>query len=70
VFYKKSLVPPSCCRKSKASEVTGRGPRKTGKEKAFGDAKARDAGQRWHASCYPKAAASSPAHVSVLLEVL
>jgi hypothetical protein len=70
VFCRKSLAPPSCCRKSKASEVTERGPRKIGKEKAFGDAKARDAGQRRHASCYPKTDASSPAHVSVLLEVL
>jgi hypothetical protein len=31
------------CRKSKVLEVTGRGPRKTDEEKAFGRTKAEDA---------------------------
>jgi hypothetical protein len=43
------------CRHAKASKVARRGPQKTGKERAFGGAKAEDA---------------SPTRVSVLLEVL
>jgi hypothetical protein len=70
VFCRKSLAPPLCCRKLKVSEVTRRGPQRTSKEKAFGGTKAEDASQRWCTSCYPKAAASSPACVSVLLEAL
>jgi hypothetical protein len=34
------------CRKVKVLEVTRRGPRKTGKERAFGGTKAKDASQR------------------------
>jgi hypothetical protein len=37
---------------------------------SFRSAKAKDASQRWRASYYPKAAVSSPAHVSILLEAL
>jgi hypothetical protein len=70
MFSRESLAPPSCCRKLKASEVTGQGPGMTSKEKAFGGVMARDASQRWHAMCYPKATASSLARVSVLLEAL
>jgi hypothetical protein len=70
VFCRKSLAPPLCCRKSKVSEVTGRGPQKTGKEKAFGGTKAEDASRRQRVSCYSKAAVSSPTHVSVLLEAV
>jgi hypothetical protein len=58
------------CRKSKVSEVTRRGPRKIGKEKAFGGSKAEDAGRRRCASCYPKLSASPPTHVSDLFEAL
>jgi hypothetical protein len=43
VFCRKSLASPLCCRKSKVSEVTRRGPQKVGKEKAFGGTKAEDA---------------------------
>jgi hypothetical protein len=41
-----------------------------GKEKAFGGAKAEDTSRRQRARCYPKAATSPPARVSVLLEAL
>jgi hypothetical protein len=70
VFCRKSLAPPLCCRKSKVSKVTGLGSQKTGKEKPFGGMKAEDASRSRRASCYPKAAASSPARVSVSLEAL
>jgi hypothetical protein len=70
VFCRKSLAPPLCCRKLKVSKVTKRGPRRTSKEKAFGGMKVEDASQRRCTSCYPKAAASSLACVSVLLEAL
>jgi hypothetical protein len=70
VFCRKTLASPVCHRKSKVSEVTGRGPQKMGKEKAFRGTKAEEASQRQGTSCYPKVVTSSLTPVSVLLEAL
>jgi hypothetical protein len=70
VFCSKSLALPLCCRKLKVSKITERGPQKTCKEKAFGGTEAEDTSRRRCASYNQKAAASSPARVSVLLKAL
>jgi hypothetical protein len=70
MFCRKLLASPLCRKRSKVSEVIGRGTQKMRKEKAFEGAKAEDASRRWGANYYTKVTVSSSARVSVLLEAL